>query len=255
MAVLPSVFVRAHLIMSLAELGRFAEAAKYEEEATRFADSSEHLFTISWAHFAASMLQLVKGEWGKAAARAEQWIVMLRAGTVAIQLPWALSCSALALAQIGEASEALNRVREGRQLLDDQTARGIGAHRGWAYAAVGRASLLLGRLDEARGLAERAVESARRYPGFLAHALHLLGDIATHSDRLDAEGGAAHYREALALARRQAMRPLAAHCHLGLGALYHQIGEMEHACENLAIATTMYREMDMRFWLEPAKRI
>jgi predicted ATPase/class 3 adenylate cyclase len=255
MALLPSVFVRAHLIMSLAELGRFAEAAKYEAEATRFADSSEHLFTISWAHFAASMLQLIEGEWGKAATRVEQWIALLRTGNVAIQLPWAIACSAWALAQIGEASEALNRVREGEQLLDHQAARGIGAHCGWAYGAVGRACLLLGRLDEARGLAERAVESARRYPGFAANALLLLGDIASHSDRLDAKGGAAHYREALALAWQHGMRPLAAHCYRGLGALYQQIGETEHARENLAIATTMYCDMDMRFWLEQAKRI
>jgi hypothetical protein len=104
-------------------------------------------------------------------------------------------------------------------------------------------------------LAERAVESARRYPGFAANALLLLGDIASHSDRLDAKGGAAHYREALALAWQHGMRPLAAHCYRGLGALYQQIGETEHARENLAIAATMYCDMDMRFWLEQAKRI
>jgi tetratricopeptide (TPR) repeat protein len=180
---------------------------------------------------------------------------MLRTGNVAIQLPWAIACSAWALAQIGDASEALNRVREGEQLLERQAVRGIVAHRGWAYGALGRACLLLGGLGEARGLGDRAVRSAQRYPGFAAHALHLLGDIASHSDRFDAEGGAAHYREALALARRHGMRPLAAHCHLGLGKLYHQIGETEHARENLAIATTMYREMEMGFWLEQARRI
>jgi hypothetical protein len=47
----------------------------------------------------------------------------------------------------------------------------------------------------------------------------LLGDIATHPDRFDAESGAAHYREALLLAQRQGTRPLVAHCHLGLGKL------------------------------------
>jgi hypothetical protein len=34
----------------------------------------------------------------------------------------------------------------------------------------------------------------------VAHALHLLGDVATHSDRFDAERGEAHYRQALSLA-------------------------------------------------------
>jgi len=46
------------------------------------------------------------------------------------------------------------------------------------------------------------------------------------------------------------MRPLVAHCHLGLGELYRRAGQLKHARENLATATTMYREMDMRFFLE-----
>ena len=32
--------------MSLAELGRFAEAAKYEKEAIKIAEASEYAFTI-----------------------------------------------------------------------------------------------------------------------------------------------------------------------------------------------------------------
>ena len=46
------------------------------------------------------------------------------------------------------------------------------------------------------------------------------------------------------------MRPLVAHCHLGLGKLYRRTGKPERAREHLTAATTMYREMDMGFWLE-----
>ena len=49
------------------------------------------------------------------------------------------------------------------------------------------------------------------------------------------------------------MRPLVAHCHLGLGTLYRRIGKRVPACEHLTNATAMYREMDMRFWLEQAE--
>jgi hypothetical protein len=49
------------------------------------------------------------------------------------------------------------------------------------------------------------------------------------------------------------MRPLLAHCHLGLGKLYRRIGKQQDAQEHLATAGTMYREMDMRFWLEQAE--
>ena len=48
------------------------------------------------------------------------------------------------------------------------------------------------------------------------------------------------------------MRPLVAHCHLGLGTLYRRTGDAAKAQEHLTTATTMYREMGMTFWLEKA---
>jgi hypothetical protein len=48
------------------------------------------------------------------------------------------------------------------------------------------------------------------------------------------------------------MRPLVAHCHLGLGKLYRRTGKRLEADEHLATAMTMYREMDMRFGSEQA---
>jgi tetratricopeptide (TPR) repeat protein len=183
----------------------------------------------------------------------ERGIAVLQAANVVLLLGPTVASSAWALAQLGEASEALKRLREGEQLLERQVATGIVGHHGWAYHALGRADLLLGRLDEARRLGERAVESSPHQPGFAAHALHLLGDIAADPDRFDAERGESHYRQALALAQPRGMRPLLAHCHLGLGTLYRRTGKREQAHEHLTTATTMYREMNMRFWLEQAE--
>ena len=50
------------------------------------------------------------------------------------------------------------------------------------------------------------------------------------------------------------MRPLGAHCHLGLGRLYRRTGQREQADKHLATATTMYREMGMTYWLEQAQK-
>jgi tetratricopeptide (TPR) repeat protein len=255
MAAPPSIVSRAWLIMSLAELGRFSEAAKYDAEAIRLAESTDHAFTIGWAHFAASMLQLARHNWAKARSQTERWIALLQAGNIAIHLPWAVASSAWALAQIGETSEALNRVREAERLLERQASTGIVAHRGWAYHAMGRACLLLNRLDEARRLGDRAVESSRGQPGFAAHALHLLGDVAIHPDWFDRESGAAFYQEALALAHTHGMRPLVAHCHLGFAKLHRYAGNPEHAGDNLSAAITMYREMDMAFGFEPEEAL
>ena len=53
----------------------------------------------------------------------------------------------------------------------------------------------------------------------------------------------------MALASELGMRPLLAHCHLGLGKLHRRTGQREQAHAHLTAATTMYREMAMAFWL------
>jgi hypothetical protein len=64
---------------------------------------------------------------------------------------------------------------------------------------------------------------------------------------------AAHYRSGLELADSLGMRPLVADCHLGLSKLYRRTGRRQEAQEHLTTATTMYREMEMHFWLEQAE--
>jgi hypothetical protein len=49
------------------------------------------------------------------------------------------------------------------------------------------------------------------------------------------------------------MRPLQAHCHLGLGTLYAKTGQQAHAHAELTSAIEMYRDMEMTFWLPQAE--
>jgi hypothetical protein len=49
------------------------------------------------------------------------------------------------------------------------------------------------------------------------------------------------------------MRPLQAHCHHDLGTLYAKTGLREQACAELSAAITLYRAMDMTFWLPEAE--
>jgi class 3 adenylate cyclase/tetratricopeptide (TPR) repeat protein len=245
-----SVYDRARLVTSLGDLGRFADAAQYEAEMLRLAGPTQNAFTVGLAHVFAGRLHLLKGDWAKARSLSEHAIAVFRAGSVILQLTQALACSAVVLAHVGEASETLTRLQEAGQLRERQTGKGNVGQAARAYHWLGCAALLLGRLDEARSWADRALDYSPHHPGFAAHALHLLGDIATHPDRFDAESGETHYHQALALAEPRGMRPLIAHCHLGIGKLSRRTGKREQAQEHLTTATTMYREMDMRFWLE-----
>jgi tetratricopeptide (TPR) repeat protein len=117
------------------------------------------------------------------------------------------------------------------------------------------AQLHAGRPEEAYALAERTLTHARAHQerSNQAYALRLLGDIAAQSEPPEAAQAEAHYRQALTLVEELGMRPLQAHCHLGLGTLYVKTGQREQARTELSMAIDLYRDMDMIFWLPQAE--
>ena len=79
------------------------------------------------------------------------------------------------------------------------------------------------------------------------YALHLRDEIAAHPHRWRPEEAEECYCRALAISEPGGVRPLVAHCHLGLGKLYQRTGKQrtgkrEEAQRHLTTATTMYRE-------------
>ena len=121
--------------------------------------------------------------------------------------------------------------------------------------SLGEAYVLAGRLEEAHALAERTLVLVRERQerGNEAYALRLLVEIAAHREPPESVSAETYYRQALALAEELGMRPLQAHCHLGLGTLYAQTGRPELARAALTAAIALYRNMDMTFWLPQAE--
>ncbi len=119
---------------------------------------------------------------------------------------------------------------------------------------LGEAYLRAGQVMDARVCADRAVMLARRRGerGHEAWALRLLGETASHQNHSDVATAEAHYGAAMALASELGMNPLLAHCHMGLSRLYKRTAKRDRVQEHLTVATTMFRQMDMRFWLEKA---
>ncbi len=120
---------------------------------------------------------------------------------------------------------------------------------------LGEAQLLASHLEEAQVLAECALTQAREHQerGHQAYALRLIGDITARHQPLHSERAEAHYREALDLAEELGMRPLVAHCLLGLGTLHANIGQRQQAHAELSAAIALYRAMAMTFWLPQAE--
>jgi tetratricopeptide (TPR) repeat protein len=147
---------------------------------------------------------------------------------------------------------------EGRALLEEAIGIAIrtGARQRPRWVAwLSEVCRLAGRGEEAWQHAHQALGLARQQKGRgeEVFALHQLGVVQAHTDPPDPEQAEAHYQQALALAEALGMRPLMAHCHLGLGRLYNQIGQREPARAALTTAIDLYRAMDMTFWLPQAE--
>jgi tetratricopeptide (TPR) repeat protein len=157
-----------------------------------------------------------------------------------------------AYALSGRTAEGLAVLEEARGAME---AMGMVQWRTPLLAHLGEAYLLTSRREDALAQAERCLALARErgHRGSEAWALRLLGEIAAHDDGPDMATAEAHYGAAVSLATELGMRPLLAHCHLGLGNLCRGAGNQAKAEEHLAMATAMYREMDMRFWLHKAE--
>jgi tetratricopeptide (TPR) repeat protein len=121
-----------------------------------------------------------------------------------------------------------------------------------SYLAWAEGLLLAGNIQDAKRTADRALELALASGerGNEAGILRLLAEISA-CDTPPALGPALSlYERAKALAGELGMRPLVAHCHLGLAKLSERTGDRDEAQNHLTAATAMYRDMDMRFWLE-----
>jgi len=125
------------------------------------------------------------------------------------------------------------------------------ARQAFPLLRLAEAHLVGSHLNAAKRHARGALELARARGerGHEAHALRLEAEIAARAVPPDAER---LYRQAVAVAAGLGMRPLEAHCHLGLGKLYGGTGDRAKAEYHLTTAATMYRDLDMPFWLQKA---
>jgi tetratricopeptide (TPR) repeat protein len=249
---LPSVMSQTMLVSCLADLGAFDEGTTRGEEAVRMAEAGDHPFSLTQAYFALGSLYLRKGDLSKA-------IPVLERGLERCQIANIRTWFSTVAATLGYAYTLAGRVVEALPLLQQvaaqDTSRGISAaHARWV-AYLSEAYLLTGRMDEAMDLARSALAFAHdlKAGGNEAYALRLLGEIHAHRNPVAVEAAEAAYRQALALAEALGMRPLLAHCHLGLGALYTKVGRLAQARAALSTAIELFQAMEMTFWLPRAE--
>jgi DNA-binding NtrC family response regulator/predicted ATPase len=247
-----SVVARAQVARCLAELGAFAEGRVYAEEAIRLAERVDHPYSFAVVCDAVGYFFLRQGELAQAIHVFERALTLRET----VNLPPIFRRCHVGLGAAytlaGRVSEALPLLERGREQLHPNGVGGIAA---LFPVWLGEGYVLAGRLEEAMQLGQQALEftRARKRQGYQAYALRLLGDIAARRTPPQVKEAESQYREALALAEALGMRPLQAHCHLGLGTLYAKTVRREQARAELATAIELYQAMEMTFWLSQAE--
>jgi tetratricopeptide (TPR) repeat protein len=247
-----SVVSRTMLTWSLAELGRFSEGCGHGQDGIRIAEISGHQGSEMRACFALGQLHLRQGDLPRAIALLVRSVSLSRIAEAPLWFPLVASHLGYARALAGHLAAAIPLLE---RAVEQAAAEGHMAYHALQVAHLSEGYLSTGRVEDAAIQATRALELSQTLQarGDRAWVLRLLGEIGMRRDPLDAEQANAHYQQALTLANELGMCPLVAHCHVALGKLYARAGRHHQAQEHLASATTMYREMDMRFWLEQAE--
>ena len=240
----PALQWRAGAAVSLAEVGEFGRAIALGEEALRLIETIDHPWTLSAVWWGVGHMYAVQGNFPQAIALLECGLEVARTWALVGQWPRHATELAYAYGQSGRSVEAT-------PLVEKAVAQSASVP---ATTRLGEIYLLAGRSGEALPVAERALALARHHVerGNEAYVLRLLGAIAAHADPPDIERTETYYRQALALAEALGMRPLVAHCHLGLGTLHRKVGRHDEAQAELGTAAELYRAMEMPFWLERA---
>ena len=245
---------RALLARTLSALGGFAEGQHHGEEALRLATLEGRGSTPITVHYCLGFLYLAKGDLEHAIQVFDQGLALCRASG---NRTWLRPIAA----GLGSASALQGRLAEGRALLEEAISESIrtGGLLGLAprVAWLSEVCRLAGRGEEAWQYARQALDLARQQQacGDEALALCQLGVVQAHADPPDTAQAESHYQQALALADELGMRPLQAHCHLGLGTLYATTSQSEQARTELSTAIAMYTSMEMMFWLPQAQAV
>jgi tetratricopeptide (TPR) repeat protein len=244
---------RTHLAFALAERGEFVEAVARCTEAIHIVEAVGHPYSVTSTYLGMGHLHLRRGNLHQATLALEHALEVCQGvdspplfHTVSSTLGYAYALCERSAEAIPLLEKAAVERPAVTGTLEGQSLRTI-----W----LSEAYLLAGREADARAAAQRALALARQHKerGYEAYTLLLLGEIASREDPPDVGEAEDHYRQALAIAEELGVRPLIAHCHVGLGKLYRRTGNLHQATEHLTTATAMMREMEMGIWLEVAE--
>ena len=246
-----SVVCRSHLVQCLAATGAFDRGIRYGEEGIQIANEVEHSVSRIYSNCSLGFLFLLRGEFERAIQLLDLSMKICQLEGVPVYIPFVASRLGAAYVIGGRIADALPYLQQG---VGDSASVGRVAFLSLSMVWLSEGYLLSGRTIEAHDAAKKALELAQTHKerGHEAGALKVLGDIAAHENPGGHESEV-FYQRALRLACELGMRPLEAHCNFSLGKLYLK-AQSKAAPHELAKASVLYSDMNMRFWLAEAEK-
>jgi tetratricopeptide (TPR) repeat protein len=209
----------AHYFWLVRDLPRAFDLAR---RAIDIAECTGEALTAALARGNLGRVHWARGEYAAAVALFRECLKIdptdVPRGVAAI--PAIPSVVAILYAYTGRQAEARAIVDASRQSRDRSALSKI---------RLSEAALAAGALPQARECAELALALSREQMGGgdEAWSLYLLGAINAREEPASMSISEDHYRHGLLRAEELGMRPVVAHCHLGLRKLYHRTGQRE----------------------------
>jgi tetratricopeptide (TPR) repeat protein len=247
----PAITARGYLAWGLAELGNFDEAGVWAQEALELSGRVRNHFSTGFAQACIGLAYLRSGEVDTALK------LLLKANTMGresdMQSIYTFVAGSLGEAYLisGEPDKALPILFEAidRRYFDSSVIPPL-----YTITVLAEAYRQLGQLDMAVKTSEKALKIFHKNQerSFGAWTLYVAARI--QSDNTQEQVANQSLIQATDLASAIGMRPLLAHCYLELGKLSSRL-KNEDAQEIIQKAISLYRSLDMPFWLREAEEL
>jgi tetratricopeptide (TPR) repeat protein len=239
------------LAFALAELGEFDLASSYTEIGQRAAEADRHAYAQAIAWTLGGLVALRRGHMEKALHLLERSLEACVDKQLTVWRPLPSSLLGLTRARVGRPEDGIPLLEDGVRLTEELGVKAYLAS--WTVNLAG-GLLAAGQPERARETAQRALDLALAHKerGHQAYALRLLGELHARGEPRDLARAEKDLIQAQTLAEELGMRPLLGRILLSLGEVYRLGGAHAKAEAHIFRAINLFREMDMRHWLEEA---
>jgi tetratricopeptide (TPR) repeat protein len=249
-ALLSYFFGKAEASGTHAELGNFASAMQCASQAVQVAETANLVFLRAFAESLPGRVHLRKGETVVAIPFLEQGLALARDADFPNAFIHAAGELGHAYNLVQRSADAILLLERAWSFAEDGNFLHLGVislmHLADAYDLTGQHAKALAAIDRALSITRASGYRVRE-----AWALYLQGNILGRDPAAKGARARQAYQVARTLADELGMRPLVAQCSLALGSL--PIGGVQEQRFQLEVAVTMFREMDIKYWLERAE--